>query len=280
VVIAMGSEYHAEGPLTQMTLGFTVLKDLVLIILFATVTSIVKALLDENAAMDSGFLVALAVQLLGTIGLGAVLGLLMAGYVQFVGAHLIYFILGACMVFALIGEQHFPVMGYDVHFEPLLMALAAGMLCQNVWPSRSEPMFHTIESMSTPIYCLFFALAGAKVDLGAFAAMWYLVIGLSLVRAGLIWAGVTGGALVAGIRGDWVNRLWLGMIPQAGVTLVLITLIGKSFEADFGWGRELASVLIGMIAIHELLGPIGFRHALLSTGEARQTAARQPAASH
>ncbi len=269
VVIAMVSEARASGPLTQMTLAFTVLKDMVLIILFATVTSFVRAMLDDQASLNASFLLAVAVQLVGSIGLGALLGIVMAWYVARIGVHLIFFIIGACMLFAIIGEQSFPVFGQDVHFEPLLMALSAGLLCQNLWPRRSEPLFESIEEMSLPVYCLFFALAGAKIDLGAFAAMWYLVIGLVAVRVVLVWAGVTGGCRLAGIRDDWAGYLWLGMVPQAGVTVVLITLIGRSFDGTFGWGVELSSLLLGMLMLHELLGPIGFRHALVRSGEAR-----------
>ncbi len=269
VVIAMISEYNARGPLSQTTLAFTVLKDLVLIVLFATVTSFTRGALDEQTQLSAGFLVGVLVQLVGSVGLGAVFGVMMAWYVQRIGSHLTFFIVGSCLAIALIGEIIIHVAGQHVHLEPLLMALSAGLLMQNLWPRKSEPLFHSIEQMSLPVYCLFFGLAGAKVDLGAFAAMWYVALGLVALRAACVWAGVTAGCKLAGIGGEWTGRLWLGMIPQAGVTLVLITLISKAFEADFGWGRELASILIAMLVVHETLGPIGFRWALVRSGETR-----------
>lgn len=267
VVIAMISEYHARGPLSQTTLAFTVLKDLVLIVLFATVTSLTKGALDEQTELSAGFLVGVLIQLVGSVGVGAIFGLLMAWYVRRIGSHLVFFIVGACLMIALIGEIMIHVAGQHVHFEPLLMALSAGLLMQNVWPRRSEPLFHTIEEMSLPVYCLFFGLAGAKIDLHAFAAMWYVALALVALRAVCVWAGVTAGCKLAGLKGDWVGRLWLGMIPQAGVTLVLITLISKAFEGQFGWGGELASILIAMLVVHEIVGPFGFRWALGRSGE-------------
>ena len=267
VVIAMISEYRARGPLAQTTLAFTVLKDLVLIVLFATVTSLTRGALDEQTQLSASFLVGVLVQLVGSVGLGAVIGVLMAWYVHRIGSHLVFFVVGSCLAIALIGEMVIHVADQKVHLEPLLMALSAGLLMQNVWPRRSEPLFHAIEEMSLPVYCLFFGLAGAKIDLMAFATMWYVALGLVALRAACVWAGVTAGCRLAGITGDWTGRLWLGMIPQAGVTLVLITLISRAFEADFGWGRELASILIAMLVVHEILGPIGFRWALVRSGE-------------
>jgi len=268
VVIAMISDYKASGPLTQMTLAFTVCKDLVLIILFATVIAVSKGMLDEQTALSATFLVGVAVQLLGSIALGALLGAVMALYVYRINAHLPFFIIGACMLFALLGEQYFAVAGQKIHLEPLLMALSAGILMQNIWPHKTEPLFHTIESVSLPVYCLFFAIAGAKVNLGVFAEAWYIALGLVAVRGFAIWLGLSVGTRVVGMREPWANKLWLGMIPQAGVTLVLITLVERAF-VDFGWGAELAALLLGMLVVHELIGPFGFRHALFSTGEAK-----------
>jgi Kef-type K+ transport system membrane component KefB len=272
VVIAMIAEHRARGPLAQTTLAFTVLKDLALIILFAVVTSVTRGVLDEQTELSGAFVLGLAFQLVGSVVIGAVLGAVMAWYVHRIQGHLIFFLIGFCMLFALIGNQQVAIADQTVHLEPLLMALSAGLLMQNLWPKASEPLFEAIEDMSLPVYAMFFGFAGAKVDLGAFAALWYVALALVALRAAVIWGGITLGCRMAGFTGNWVNRLWLGMIPQAGVTLVLITLISRAFERDFGWGKELASVLIAMLVVHELFGPIGFRYALLSAGEAQQTA--------
>lgn len=267
VVIAMISDYRAAGPLSQMTLAFTICKDLVLIVLFATVTTLTKAALDPDTQVSANFLIAVAAQLFGSIGLGALLGVIMAWYVHSVRAHLVFFTLGACFLFAVVGEQHFAVMGQDVHLEPLLIALSAGMLMENLWPKQTEPIFKTIKSMSLPVYCLFFAIAGAKMDINAFLQLWPIVLALVAVRGAAVWGGVNLGAYLTGLREPWAKHLWLGMIPQAGVTLVLITLIGKAFD-DQSWGPAISSMLIGMLVIHELIGPFGFRYALFKNDEA------------
>ena len=269
VVIAMISDYRAAGPLTQMTLSFTVCKDLVLIVLFATVTTLIRGALDPATTVSGAFLLAVGAQLIGSVLLGAAIGVAMAWYVHRVNAHLVLFVVGSCMLFALVGEQPFEVAGQSVHLEPLLLALSAGMLMRNLWPRQTEPLFRTIETMSLPVYCLFFALAGTKVHLDAFAALWHVTLGLVLMRVAAIWIASAVGLRLAGIREQWTGLFWLGKIPQAGVTLVLISLIGRSFS-DFPWGEPLSGLLIGMLVVHELLGPIGFRYALIRSGEAGQ----------
>ncbi|MEX2670794.1 MAG: cation:proton antiporter [Phycisphaeraceae bacterium] len=267
VIIAMVSDMRSSGGMTQTLLAFAVVKDLVLIVLFATAMAVGRGILDEDTAITGGFLLVVAGQLLGSIAIGAIIGVAMAWYVEKVQVHLVIFVVGCCMFFALLGEQAFAIGAYEGHLEPLLMALSAGLLMQNLWPRHSQPLFHTIEQMSLPVYCLFFAVAGAKVDLAVFATLWYVSVGLVLLRTVAVWAGVTLGARAARMEGDWVKYLWLGLIPQAGVSLVLVALIGRNFE-DLAWGLELTSMLIGMIVIHELLGPIGLRLALIRSGEA------------
>lgn len=268
VAIAMIAEYRATGPLARTTLALTICKDLALIVLFATLMAVSRGLLRADTDFSPAFALGVAVQLLGSFAAGALIGVGMAWYVSRVGAHLPLFVIGCSLLIAFLGKEKLAFAGQVVHLEPLLMALCAGVVMQNLWPERSGPLFHAVEETSLPVYCLFFALAGAKVDVGAFRALWYLPVGFFLLRAGSVWLGVTVGRKVAGIEGPWADKLFLGLIPQAGVSLVLVAMIGQAFE-DLPWAAPLVSVLVGMIVCNEMLGPVGFRWALFRAGEAR-----------
>ena len=215
----------------------------------------------------TGSLAVVAAQLLGSMLLGAVMGVAMAWYVEKVQAQMVIFVVGCCMLFALLGDQYFTIGGYEGHLEPLLIALSAGLVMRNVWPRHAQPLFHTIEQMSLPVYALFFAVAGANVNLALFAQLWQLSVALVGVRVVAVWAGIKLGAMTAKLHGQWVRYLWLGLIPQAGVSLVLVEIIGRGF-ADMTWSVQLTSVLLSMIVLQQLLGPIGLRFALIRTGEA------------
>ncbi len=230
VIVAMISDYRAEGPLSQTTLVVAVLKDLILIVLFATVMAVSKGVLDPEKTLSGKFLIGVGMQLFGSVAIGAVMGLVMAWYVEKISQHLGIFVVGCCLLIALLGEHHFMIGEVEFHLEALLMALSAGLLMRNIWPHHIEPLFHTMESMSLPVYCLFFTLAGARIDVGLFGGLWYVVFGLVAVRGIGMWLSIKAGLKIGGIKGDWTKWLWMSLIPQAGVSLVLVTLIEKGFS--------------------------------------------------
>jgi hypothetical protein len=61
----------------------------------------------------------------------------------------------------------------------------------------------------------------------------------------------------------------MGFIAQAGVTLGLASIIARRFP---GWGDEVRSIALAMIALNQLLGPVAFRWALVRAGESRPEA--------
>lgn len=274
VAIAMITECKADGPLSKTLLAVTVCKDLLLVILFATMMAVSKGLLDSNTSLSGSFLLAVGAQLGGSILVGVLLGLVMAWFVSHVKDHLVFFIVGACFLFALLSEQYFYVAGHKIHLEVLLLAIAAGMTLQNLTPQISAPLFHTIEEMSLPIYCMFFAVAGAELNLSVFTSLnaaiaIFIVVGL---RAFFIWSTMTATAKFLKLDEKWRNKLWLTFTPQAGITLALAVLLLSSFKDADGnsplWATELHTLLLGLVAIHALCGPILTRLALVWSGEA------------
>jgi len=279
IAIALINECQADGPLSRTTLAVTVCKDLVIIMFFVAMGSIGKGLLDEDAAISGTFLLALGVQLGGSILLGGLLGLVMAWFVDRMRGHLVFFIVVACFLFALLGEQKFNLPGIEqkVYFKPLLMALAAGLTMQNFRPNASAPLFHTIEEMSLPIYCLFFAVAGAELDLSVFTTLSSAAVIAAIVAIRMVgvWAIVTATGKYLQLETTWRNKLWLALTPQSGVTLALATLLLASFS-DAAWARPLYNLLLGLVAVHAMVGPILYRYALISSGEAGQGAGKTP----
>lgn len=268
VVVAMITAYRAAGPLSRMTMLMAVLKDLVLVILFAVALSISRAVLGDESTFHAGVLLGIAAQLIGSILLGMIFGLLMAGYAHRIGSHLVVFTLGSCMFIALIGEMHFHVAGSKVHLEPLLMALSAGLLMRNVWGEQTESLFQTIESTSTPVYCLFFGLAGAKFAPEHFLKLWPMALGLSILRMFALWSSMRLGLRISGYEEPALRKVWIGLWPQAGVSLVLVMLIQNSFIGEaHAVIQQAAAVLLTAIFIDQFFGPIGFRLALGRSGE-------------
>jgi hypothetical protein len=70
------------------------------------------------------------------------------------------------------------------------------------------------------------------------------------------------------VRWSRLNRdcepVWMGLVSQAGVTLGLTILVASEFE---DWGGRVQSLMVALIAMHELIGPVLFRAALARAGE-------------
>ncbi len=289
IVIALIAELRARGPMTRLALSVTVCKDMLLVVLFSIVLALAAAAIDRDSSTRQistpavagaisapspanpppaahttpesaqGIALPLLARLLGSILIGAVIGMLMASYMHWVGAHLPIFLILACFGIALLSEA--------LHLEALLVAVTAGMLMANAFEETSEALFESVEDLSLPVYCVFFAVAGLRVDLAALGSMWHWALLAVAVRMAGIWAGVRAACALSGALPPQPRRwLWTAFVPQAGVSLALATIVRDTF-ADQTFGPPLFNFILATIALHELIGPILMKLGLTRAGE-------------
>jgi len=161
--------------------------------------------------------------------------------------------------------------------DTLIMALAAGFYIRNFAPLATEQLRTELQregggaggagGAGSPVYVVFFALTGAGMRVGALAELWpwmLLLVGLRVVslRYGTLWA-----ARHPSVGPPLARYGWLGLVSQAGVALSLAQLSRKAFPE---WGVSLESLIVAMIGVHEVVGPICFRTALVRAGEATE----------
>jgi hypothetical protein len=157
--------------------------------------------------------------------------------------------------------------------ETIIVALAAGFSLEHFAPVESERLRREWQRGSPLVAVAYFALAGAGLRLGALAELWpwvFLLVGLRAVglRAGLQWAGGSPGVTPALARDGW-----LGLLSQAGIALGLAQIARRAFPA---WGVSLEALVVAMIGVHTLVGPVGFRRALVQAGEITEGTADGP----
>lgn len=263
IVIALIAELRARGPMTRIALSATVCKDMFLVVGFSIVMAVGASALtpagDGNATGLLGVALPLLMHLVGSVLVGAVVGVLMAAYMHWIRAHVPIFIVLACFGIALMSEA--------LHLEALLVAVTAGMLMENVWEESSSALFEGLEELSLPVYCVFFAVAGIRVDLDAIGAMWQFALLAVLVRGACLWAGAGIGCRISGVEpGPARTWLWTAFVPQAGVSIALATIVNETFR-DHAFGPILFNLLMAMIAVHELVGPVLMKIGLSKAGE-------------
>jgi len=164
----------------------------------------------------------------------------------------------------------------EFHLDALLIALSAGMFVRNVVPPAGKELEAACDKSLLPILVLFFTSAGASLHLHDLATMWPFALAICVLRVGLTRAGGRIGArLSESLRGPR-EYAWYGLISQAGVTLGLAVIVAREFP---GPGEKLQALALAIIAIHELAGPVLFKHALGKAGEigaADRTPAPEP----
>ena len=255
VTIAVVAEAQSRGPLTDLVMAIVVLADLVLIVAFALAMQFARWTLSSIES-DVGLGVELSWEIFGSLAFGGVVGALFAFYLRFVGRELTLALLGVCALLAIVAPA--------LHFELILAALAAGLVVENLAPPEGDELRIAIERGALPVLIVFFATAGASLQLDVLAVIGGTALVLATVRLGLIRGMTTFGAHIAGIGDTPARFMWMGLISQAGVTLGLATIAAAEFP---GWGEQVRTLVVALTGLHVLTGPILLKAALRRAGE-------------
>jgi Kef-type K+ transport system membrane component KefB len=258
VTLALLTETRANGPLAKTTLGVVLVADVLVILVFTVAFSLAQASLGGATASAPEILLRLLREVVGSILAGALVGGVLTLYLRFVRRELVVF--AVVVVFATAAAAQ------TLHFELLLSLLVAGFLVENVAPVRAEPLVEMLHVMAVPVFVIFFAMAGADLRLQTFVALWPIVLTVALVRMGLIYAGSTAGARLGRAEPVVTQYAWTGLVSQAGVALGLATIVADRLPR---LGVAMQTMIVGIIAFNESVGPVLFRSGLDRAGEIR-----------
>lgn len=255
VTIAVIADTRARGPLSEMALAVVVLTDLALIVLFSFAMQMVRWSLGGEAGGGDLF-ARLTWEIFGSFAFGAALGAVFALYLRYVGSETVVALLALCVLLAALGPY--------LHFEPLLAALAAGLVIENIAQPSGDALKEAVERGALPILVVFFAAAGASLHLDAIASIGLMAAGVAALRMAAIRGASAVAVRFSGVPEQPGQLVWMSLISQAGVTLGLTILIAREFP---DWGLRLQTLMVALIAMHELVGPVLFKAALSRAGE-------------
>jgi Kef-type K+ transport system membrane component KefB len=253
--LAILSQTRAQGPLATFSLAFVMLSDVLVIVIASTVIAMVKPLLEPGATLSFESLRHLGHEIVGSISLGTSLGLLMIIYLKFINRQFLVVLLALGFGFTEI--LHF------LNLDPLLTFLVAGFLVQNL-SHQGEKLLHSIEDMGSIVYVVFFATAGAALDLPLLRKLWLVAVILFVGRLVLTLAANRIAGRMANDPPVLRRWGWTGLVAQAGVVLGLAVTIERAFPR---FGPPFRALAIATVALNQLVGPILFKLALDRTGE-------------
>lgn len=256
VTIALLSETGAKGPVARTTLGIVLLADIVVVLLFTGTMAGVRAVAPTTGAAGTSFAL-IGWEIVGALLVGAVLGAAIALYLRFVAEELFLFAIVATFLGAEVARI--------AHVETLLTLITAGFVTENFsHRPRSKELRNAMERSAAPVFVVFFALAGAKIDVGTVVHLLPVLVPLALVRVAAIWTGTQIGGRWAHAPRAEVRYVWMGLVSQSGVAIGLAMIVAETFPT---FGTDLRSLLLALIALNETVGALLFRRALVASGE-------------
>lgn len=260
VVMAIIGETRADGTLTKLILALVVVADLAVIVTYGIASAAATAVVSGN--VDVGTAVGgIAWEVFGSLGVGIFIGFVFGQFIIHVETGAGLFAVMMCFVVAEIGNA--------IHLDPLIIALAAGIWLENVSRADARKMIDGFDQASLPVYLVFFALAGAKLDLTKLVAV-ALPVGLIVATRGTAFFLGTRIATRGPDVDPVVRRLaWIGLLPQAGLALALAELVRRTFPA---FGDAAFALVVGVVATNEMVAPVLLRIAFLRSGEAGKRA--------
>ena len=266
--MAVISEVRAKGPFTRVTIGVTVLKDFLVIILFAICFNIADALITRQ---DFGFSFMLV--LLAELLTSFILGFLIGKILYFILSRHLHKYSKTILILAtgysvyLLGhfvkDYTLMHMGTGFHIEPLLVCIISSFWVSNYTKLRYE-FINLLKDVSSWVYVAFFTLAGASLSLDVLWEVGVFAIILFAVRLLTITTGAYVGSALAGDSSKIRKISWMPYVTQAGVGLGLAIIVESAYPQ---WGSSFSTLIIAVIVINQMVGPPLFKWVIYKVGE-------------
>ena len=153
-----------------------------------------------------------------------------------------------------------------LHFDELLSTMTMGAVVVN-YNAKSNRIFKMLERYTDElIFVVFFTISGMYLDFSVLASCFGLVILFVIFRdAGKI-LGTWTGAVIAKSPSAIKKYTAGGLIPQGGIVIGLALIIRQNSIFN-NFSDIVISIVIGATVIHEFVGPIFAKLALMKAGE-------------
>ena len=266
VVMALVAELRADGPLTQVIMASVVVADLVVILCYSVASAVTSAVVGGEVDVV-GTAGAVGWELVGSAGFGIAVGMLLGVFLRTVQKGAVLFAVMVCVVVAEVGAR--------IHLDPLIVMLAAGIWLENFSRADASTLLGNIEAAQLPVFLVFFALAGSKIDIYSLYASLVPVALIALARTTSFFIGTKIACKLTHAQPVVTRFAWFGLVPQAGLALALALLVQRSFPT---FGDQAAVILFGVVGFNELTAPPVLRRIMLHVGEAGKRAGHDFAA--
>ncbi|RLC48143.1 MAG: hypothetical protein DRH70_01695 [Candidatus Coatesbacteria bacterium] len=260
--VAVIRELRARGDVTTTLLGVVGFDDAVALFIFTFATAIASGLLAVGAQAGSDLYEIVALPLIDIFG-AAVLGIGM-GFVANWGSRF-----AKTKRETTVGALGFVLLSGGIAIglgvSPLFTNMFAGFTLINLSP-RNIRIFRALSDIDAPIYAMFFTLAGTHLEFSNLGMLGALGAVYIVARFGGKLLGVRIGARLGHAPSTVGRYLGFGLLPQAGVAIGLV-LVAQTNPSFASFAPMLTNIILGTVAVNELVGPPLTVYALRKAGE-------------
>jgi NhaP-type Na+/H+ or K+/H+ antiporter len=259
-VVMVVQEYRSKGDFTDTLLGVVAIDDAWALVIFGFSLALAKTFLAGNGGLVHVLtdIANAGLEIGGSLLIGGLVALVfnkLSHFIKTMKDRLIY-TLG--FLFLTIG------LAILFKFSVLLACMFLGAVLINT-NKMSFEFFNSLREIDSPLYLIFFVLAGANLKVNVLGTAGFLTVGYIFFRSLGKIAGAYLGAKVVDTTSVIKKYMGLALIPQAGVALAC-ALIAK--EAIGGtWGDKILTITIASTVFFELIGPWVTRFSLVKAGE-------------
>lgn len=253
-------QYNAKGPVTDMLLSVVALDDAVALIAFGFAIAVVKSML--NPGDNSVIVTAIApfVEIIGSIVLGLALGLLFNFPLHYFKKNSNRLIITCGFIFLA------NALASIAEMSSLLLCMSMGAALINTNSSGRE-IFKIVDSITPPIFLMFFVVSGAELDITIIPKIGVIGILYLIFRVIGKIAGASIGAYLMKAPETVKKYIGLTLLPQAGVAIGL-SLIASSALPD--QGKTIRAVILCATLVYEIFGPVITKIGLKKAGEIKE----------
>ena len=258
-------QYKAKGPLTKLLLPIVALDDAVGLIVFAVSFGIAKTLVVNSVDMVS-IIVNPLVEIACSLILGAIMGWVLTQLEKLFNSNTNRLNLTIAFVFLTVSLSmiEFSIGLVHISFSSLLVCMMLGTVFCNICP-LSHDLMERSDKWTSPLFALFFVISGAELELGVFADVAIVVIGLVYIIFRCLgkYYGAYVSAKATKCEPQICKYLGITLFPQAGVALGMCATAMQLGEQ----GALIRNITLFAVLIYELFGPLMTREALTKAGE-------------
>jgi Kef-type K+ transport system membrane component KefB len=238
-------------------LAFVMTSDVVVLVLVAAGLMTARGLLEPGASLSLEAFRELGHEILGSVAIGTTLGVLLIIYLRLIGPQLV-------VVLVALGFGATEVLHY-LRFEPLLTFLVAGFVVQNL-SQQGDKLLHAVDEMGAVVFVIFFAFAGADLEIPLLRELWPLALVLAAARTAVTWVAARLSSAIAKDVPTLKKWGWAPLIAQAGLTQGFGTVVERAFPT---FGAPFRALVFANVALNAMIGPILFKLALDRSGESQ-----------